>query len=107
MSAGPSLNHLVDEWKSNHSMPCRVVSCPSTDDLLSDLFASLLNVSSWPQAALSTSRSSTPSGHTRGATADSQLQLDLSRFVDGLVLAPRSAFRHQLFRAARTELFVH
>src|SRR6266511_1566655 len=51
MSAGPSLNHLVDQWKSIHSTLSSVVSRPTPGDCFRDICASLPNVSSWPVTA--------------------------------------------------------
>jgi len=56
---------------------------------------------SWQEGTASRRRiAATPCGHGLGSNAESQFALAFHRFVDGLVLAPRGAFRHQSFGVA-------
>jgi hypothetical protein len=51
MSGGPSLNHLVDEWKSAHITPPSMVSRPPTGGCFPENCVWLPNVSNvWPNA---------------------------------------------------------
>jgi len=53
MSADPSLDHLVDEWKFDHTTRSGGASRTPARDRFRDNLASLPNVSRWPRAVWS------------------------------------------------------